>query len=75
MSAQRISAPERDSFASLMLLVHSFCLRQFCSPLLSLLWLAPGLAEGDQILNWSLLIALSKACAQARGCAVQANLS
>ena len=43
------AVPERDGFASIMSLVHSFSLRQFCSPLLSLLQLVPGFIEVGQV--------------------------
>jgi hypothetical protein len=42
-------AHERGEFASVMSLFHSFCLRQFCSPLFGFFQLVPGFIELDQI--------------------------
>ena len=45
------SAPEKGDFASLMSLFPNFCLRQFCSPLFGLFWLAPGFVEVDEVVK------------------------
>ena len=30
---------------------YNFCLRQLCSPLLSLFWFVPGFVESDQVVK------------------------
>jgi hypothetical protein len=44
-------AHETGDFASVISLVHSFCFRQLCSPLIAVIRFVPGFVEFDQILS------------------------
>ena len=50
-SWRRFSAREKGDFECVLSLFHSFCLRQFCSPLFSFSWLVPGFVKGNYVVN------------------------